>query len=142
MSQHFKFVILALVLLFGAALCFVDFVPPRSLTSSRMGIVKRRVLQYAKAQGHLPENLAALPPAKDIETKIMDAWNRPLNYIFDESGIVTLSSLGGDQVEGGDGNNADLVGTFSTRDAEGNWQSDTVSWTQKPTNPHRQVKQH
>ncbi len=140
MSQHFKFVILALILLFGAALCFVDFVPPRSLTSSRMGIVKRRVLQYAKAQGHLPETLAALPPATDIETKITDAWNRPLDYTFDESGMVTLRSLGGDKAEGGDLNDADLVGTFSSKDAEGNWLPDTASWTQKPTNPHRQVK--
>jgi hypothetical protein len=72
-------------------------------------------------------------PGYDTETT--DAWGRHLDYSIDDSGVITLRSLGADKHPGGNGDNRDLTGVFNSRDAQGNWQEELAKWEQDPIRP-------
>ena len=59
-----------------------------------------------------------VPDMPGYDTSTTDAWERPLDYSFDSSGVVTLRSLGADKRPGGDGDNRDMTGLFDTRDPQ------------------------
>ena len=69
------------------------------------------------------------------DTQTVDAWDRPLAYSFDNSGVVTLQSLGADKQSGGEGDAGDMMGTFASRDAQGNWQEELGPWIRDPLKP-------
>lgn len=113
-----------------------ETVSPRELTADRMFITRRRIILYMQEHGKPPDSLAGLPPMPtNYDSATTDAWGRPLDYSFDSSGVVTLRSLGADKVEGGDGDNRDMIGVFSTPDGQGGGQDQASSWTKDPLKP-------
>lgn len=135
MSPFFKVITSALILLLLAALFLAETVPPRGLTATRLAVTKRRILQYAHLHNKLPLTLAELPTKPGYDNETTDAWQRPLDYRSDESGAVTLRSLGADKLPGGEGDKRDMTGVFLSRDAQNRWQEDLAEWNQDPARP-------
>jgi len=127
-----------LFIIASASLCaFVLFgcvhrIPPRSLTATRMHVVKRRILQYAHAQNELPRSVSQLPRMAGYDNSVQDSWNRDFVYEIDSTGNVTLKSYGKDGVGGGDDDNADIIGVFASCDSSGKWNDELVPWTVAP----------
>lgn len=135
MSPFFKVIASVLILLPLAGLFLAERIPPRSLTMNRLTVTKRRILQYGHLHNKLPLTLAELPARPGYDNGTADAWQRPLDYSSDESGAVTLRSLGADKLPGGEGDNRDLTGVFMSRDAQNHWQEELAEWKQDPTRP-------
>lgn len=135
MSITIKVITSAFILFLLATLFCMDVVPPRSLTATRMHVTKSRILHYGHLHNRLPATLAELQeqPGRDNDT--VDAWGRPLDFSVDESGAVTLRSLGADRLPGGEGDNRDMTGVFMSRDAQNRWQEAMTDWTQNPARP-------
>ena len=110
-------------------------IPPRSLTNTTMWVLKRRILQFAHSHGELPHTLTALPEMQGYDTSTRDEWGRDIVFEVSTSGIVTLRSLGRDGVVGGSGNDADMIGSFPSRDADGRWNDEMVQWSHNPFSP-------
>lgn len=125
-----------MALVFVGGWLLIDVIPPRSLTSGRMCMTKRRIMQFAHQHNRLPATLAELPAMPGYDTETVDAWKRPLDYTIDESGVVTLRSLGADRQPGGKGDDRDLTGVFESRDAQGHWQDEMAPWKVEPLHPH------
>lgn len=98
----------------------------QDIARGKMAIVEQAIAQFQYDCGRLPtgsEGLEALLTApRDVEDKwagpylkqseILDPWGRP--YLYIEPGTINvgsydLVSLGADGVEGGEGENADIV---------------------------------
>jgi general secretion pathway protein G len=98
----------------------------QDIARGKMAIVEQAIAQFQYDCGRLPtgsEGLEALLTAPgDVEDKwagpylkqseILDPWGRP--YVYIEPGTINvgsydLISLGADGVEGGEGENADIV---------------------------------
>ena len=126
-------IILAFVIAGVAVLAFmlVDTIPPRSLTATRMMVLQRRILQFAHSHGELPHSLTGLPEIQGKDNGIQDGWGRDIILEVSSSGIVTLHSLGRDGVVGGSGEDADMIGTFPSRDEQGRW-NEMVEWSRDP----------
>ena len=96
------------------------------IAKGKMAIIEQALAQFQYDCGRLPtasEGLEALVAApRDVEEKwngpylkrseLLDPWNRP--YEFIEQGMINvgsfdLISLGADGLEGGEGENADIV---------------------------------
>jgi general secretion pathway protein G len=96
------------------------------IAKGKMAIIEQALAQFQYDCGRLPtasEGLEALVAApRDVEEKwngpylkrseLLDPWNRPYEYI--EQGMINvgsfdLISLGADGLEGGEGENADIV---------------------------------
>ena len=90
--------------------CVVDRIPPRAMTATQMQVLKRRVLQYAQSQGHLPASLAALPPMEGFNSSVLDGWRREIVFEVSASSVVSFRSLGRDGAVGGSGEDADVGG--------------------------------
>ncbi len=135
MSPFFKVIASVLILLLLAFLFLAETIPPRSLTMGRMHLTKRRILQYGHLHNKLPLTLAELPARPGYDNETTDAWQRPLDYSSDESGAVTLRSLGADKLPGGEGDNRDMTGGFMSRDAQNRWQEELAEWKQDPVRP-------
>ena len=115
-------VIAALMLL---AYVFVDVVPPRSATYGALDTTKRRIARYYAANHALPERLEDLPQINGIWQSTKDAWGRQVTLRDNHDGSVSLISLGKDGVPGGEGDDADMVGTFDpSADEYTDWQVD------------------
>jgi hypothetical protein len=135
MRKPLKVIVSGFIMLLLAGFFLVETIPPRSLTVTRMSVTKRRILQFAHQINRLPSTLAELPPMPGYDTETTDAWKRQLDYGTDDSGVVTLRSLGADKHLGGDGDNRDMTGVFISRNAQGNWQEDLTEWIQDPNRP-------
>jgi hypothetical protein len=125
-------IILAIVAVVVAALAvsFVDRIPPRALTATRMQVLKRRVLQYAHTHGELPSSLAVLPKMEGYDSSIRDGWKRDIIFEVSASSGVSFRSSGRDGIVGGSGEDADIVRSFSARDAQGRWSDEMVDWSE------------
>lgn len=125
-------IILAIVTAVAAVLasCVVDHIPPRSLTATRMQVLKRRVLRFAQAHGELPKSLAELPTMKGYDNSVRDGWERNIIFEVPTSGVVTFRCLGRDGASGGAGEDADIIMSFSARDAQGKWSDESVEWSE------------
>jgi Type II secretion system (T2SS), protein G len=132
MRTPFKIGLAATIVVVAVCFICVDIIPPRSLTITRMHVMRVRIIQYGLQHGGLPERLTNLPPRPGYDSAITDAWGRPLDYSFDASGIVTLRSLGSDKIQGGDGNKRDIIGSFASHDAQGRWEDRYEDWIQTP----------
>jgi hypothetical protein len=135
MRKTFKVLVSAFILLLLAYFFLVDWIPPRSLTAGRMFVTKRRILQFARQNNKLPATLAELPAMPGYDTETTDAWNRPFDYVSDDTGTVTLRSLGADKRLGGDADDRDMIGVFVSHDAQGRWQEESAKWKQDPARP-------
>jgi hypothetical protein len=102
---------------------FVDHIPPRDATLTRMHALKRLVLQHAQSHDQLPAALKA------VSDRTQDAWKRDID--FEVSGdVIVFRSLGRDGATGGTGEDADIVRSFPPHDAQGRWNSEFVGWTE------------
>ena len=111
------------------AVFVVDSIPPRALTATRMQVLKRRVLQYARAHGELPRSLVDLPAVEGYDGSIRDGWSRTILFEV-SSNLVTFRSLGRDGIPGGSGDDMDMVRSFPARDAQGQWCDEMIGWSE------------
>ena len=111
------------------AFILVDAIPPRSRIAAHMMGLKRRILQYAHSHGELPHSLTGLPEMQGYDNSIRDGWRRDIILEISSSGIVTLRSLGRDGAVGGSGEDADMIGSFPSRDEQGRWSDEVVHWS-------------
>jgi len=113
-----------------SAFSFLDRIPPRALTATRMHVLKRRVLQFARTQGELPKSLAALPVMEGYDSSFRDGWKKDIIFEVSTSGVVTFRSLGRDGIVGGSGEDADIIRSFPARDAQGKWSDEMIEWSE------------
>jgi hypothetical protein len=132
-----QIIILAVLCGVVAALLFglVDVIPPRALTLTRMYVLKRRVLLYAQSHNELPQSLEVLPEMEGYDNSIRDAWNRNILFEVPASGAVTFRSLGRDGLNGGNGEDADIIKSFPVRNAQEKWSDEFVEWSK--TSEHK-----
>ena len=102
----------------------------RSSTSyDRIFVTKQLILQFAHEHNRLPASLAELPELPGYGTSTIDAWKRPLDFVVDSAGTVTLRSLGADTRSGGTDEDQDIVGVFASRAENGKWRDDRDEWS-------------
>ncbi len=80
----------------------------------------------------MPSALAILPAREGHDNELHDAWRQDISYEVSASGVITLRSLGRDGVLGGVGDDADMIGRFQARDAQGKWSDGRVEWSEDP----------
>ncbi|HZU37273.1 MAG TPA: hypothetical protein VFA18_15225 [Gemmataceae bacterium] len=91
---------LAMVFLVIASLldlCMRHWVSGAAITETRMWVIKRRILLYARRNNCLPRNLVSVPPLPGFDNSINDAWQKPIRYHINGDGTVALSSFGADE---------------------------------------------
>jgi Type II secretion system (T2SS), protein G len=109
----------------------VTKIPPRSSTHGTIWVMKQRILRYAKLHNALPKSPKDLPEIPEKINRVQDAWGREIRMSFAD-GKATLTSLGRDGNAGGTGEDADMVGIFPLKDANGAWAAEDVDWIQEP----------
>lgn len=132
------FLVLLIFIMFIALLMLVatgifsyflsDRVSDQTVTRTTMWVVKRRILVYAHQNNQLPKSLANIPTLPRFDNSIKDAWGRSLQYQINENKTITLKSLGQDGLPGGAGENADIILSFPTHGADGDWSDPLVNW--------------
>ena len=104
-------------------------IPKASITVTRMHVIKKRIILYAKSYGNLPDNLMRLPLVNGYDMELDDGWNRKILYTFDKSsGVVVLKSLGMDGLAGGADENKDIIRAFHSRGVNGDWNKENIEW--------------
>lgn len=120
-----------LAVLVGIFVLFVDTIPPQSMTYVNMHMMKRRILRYAATNDSLPVSLGQLPSIEGSVNEVTDGWGRPILWQV-EGDEVILTSHGRDGVPDGTGQDADMVGVFRTKTAEGRWADELCKWRNDP----------
>ncbi len=120
-----------------AVLCAIAFVadcaatrpPRREATLSRMFFIHRRILMYAHEHHHAPEALEELPSVEGYDNRLVDAWNRKIDYRIIDGDIAELRSHRqvGPPIGGSDEN--DIVRRFALHDALGHWNEPMGDWS-------------
>lgn len=141
MTRNKKTVLLGVVtavILIVVLNAFVDRIPPPAFTYSTMHMAKRRTLRYAAKHDELPKSLSQTEAIPGYHSSLRDGWGRDIDYAVSSNGTVTLTSLGKDKQVGGTKENADMIGVFQTRKANGKWEDEFVEWTIDPFAPYRE----
>ena len=73
---------------------------PRAMTYTHMHVMKRRVIRFAEANGHLPATVDELPEIPGYDNSVRDGWGRKITMSVDGN-RVTFTSLGRDNKRGG-----------------------------------------
>jgi len=107
---------------------FDDFITPREMTGSAIGESFYRIHLYAKANKKLPTSIAEFPQRDGYANSTKDGWGNKLIYEIRNNGIITLSSLGADQKEGGKGNDADISRSYRSTDKNGSFIAGKEMW--------------
>ncbi len=97
-------------------------------TLTAIGETYARINIYASVHGELPKSLSLLPARSGYRNRILDGWGRPLLYGIDESGIITITSLGKDGKPGGIGEDADISIRYYSRKADGSFWAGEPAW--------------
>ena len=111
---------------------------PESVTSASMHMIKRRILKYVNIYNVIPGGLSDLPTIGGFSNRIKDGWGREiiLKIDYDDlayGDLVLLISYGKDGVEGGGGDDADIVGIFPVKNKRGQWlQGLMCKWVKSP----------
>ncbi len=87
-----------------------------------------RIQAYTKEHRQIPSSLTVLPVAEGQYDKVIDGWDRDFQYSVDRDGIIKLTSLGADGQPGGEGEDADIIMRYRTRNADGTLNVDENSW--------------
>lgn len=135
MRKKYKKLILGVSItlaILGVIIMLIDIIPPRSLTHGAMHMSKRRILRYAHQNNKLPENIDILPEISEYSNRIKDAWNRKLIYNINQDNTITLISYGRDGIQGGDGDSKDMIGIFSYKKENGEWENELCDWIKDP----------
>ncbi|MGE0267387.1 MAG: type II secretion system protein GspG [Candidatus Omnitrophota bacterium] len=115
----------ALAILLGisvlVAIFFIHPIPPEATTVTIIRVLTKRVLQYAQTNNKPPNSLDLLPELHGTLNSTKDGWNREILFYVNDDYSVTFKSFGRDGVEGGEGENKDIVEKFELRDKEGKW---------------------
>lgn len=132
-------IILAIVVtgVVGVLIVYNEVIPPASRTYSAMHMCKRRIQRYAIDHNALPSLLRQTKEIDGYDNSIKDAWGYDFIYNVDTNGLVTLTSLGKDNKPGGTGNNADMIGTYPSRQQNGKWSKEYIDWTKDPFERYR-----
>jgi hypothetical protein len=80
--------------------------------------IKKRIGVYIHERAQIPKSLGQLPSLPGYYNSIQDAWGNPILYSVDESGVVTLTSLG---PSGKSGATNRIEYVFPTRGSNGEW---------------------
>lgn len=111
--------VLFLLFFVGACASLVDRIPPSAMSLSAIDETIVRMQLYMREHGQPPPSLAVLPVREGHCNRTTDGWGHEILYSVDEEGIITLTSLGADGKSGGEGDNADIVRRWRTRNADG-----------------------
>ena len=111
------------ILLLSALLYSESGITPRQETTTHMSIIRNRVFTYIKANGTWPESLAQLPEVDGKGNVNKDGWGADIIYLVNSNGAVTLKSFGGASRPGAGSANREIVKSFPTKDANGNWRN-------------------
>jgi hypothetical protein len=109
------------ILLLSALVYNESGITPRQETTTHMYIIRTRVFTYIKASGTWPESLAQLPEVDGKGNVNKDGWGADIIYLVNSNGDVTLKSFGGASRPGAGSGNREIVESFATKDANGNW---------------------
>jgi Type II secretion system (T2SS), protein G len=101
---------------------------PREMTLTTMFVIHRRILLYAAEHGDHPKSLDDLPNLQGYDNRLVDAWNRRIDYRIIDGDIVELTSLGEDGLTGGTGEAQDIVRRFALHDKDGHWNDPLGDW--------------
>jgi len=105
-----------------------SMIPPDSLTVTRMHVLKKRIIKFARSNDKLPDNLVNLPVITRCDNETRDGWNHPILFAIDKNGVITLTSLGADGMRDGNGRDRDIVRCFPSKTADGSWSDESVNW--------------
>jgi hypothetical protein len=86
-------------------------IPPRSMTITRMWLIKNKLFNYYQKYSKFPENLEFLPMTSGKDNSINDGWGRKILYIR-EGPLIILKSYAKDGLEGGKKEDRDILGIF------------------------------
>ena len=112
-----RFTMGSLVVLSCVSYCSADpWIPPRTVTLNTIRATRTRLAEFYSSHHRVPKSLRELPPWSDNkDSSTNDGWGRELGYAFrsrKDSVVVTLWSLGRDNLIGGDGEDADFIERF------------------------------
>lgn len=116
----------------GVVSQLVSHISPRDNTATVMWVMKRRIVQYATANGSLPAAPEQLPHMAGYENSTTDGWGRPITWQVDGD-TVTLTSYGRDGRAGGTGEDEDMVGVFRAKTEDGRWADELGDWQRDPS---------
>ena len=88
----------------------------KDLTITAIGETQYRIYLFAQSNGSLPKQLAELPERPGYRNRTHDAWGKQLIYEIDDSGVITIGSLGRDGDAGGTGDDEDIFRKYRSRD--------------------------
>ena len=120
--------VLVVVVIIGMPLVCVETIPPHSATISAMIETQVRIHMYMTANRDYPRDLSVLPVRNGYANRATDGWERPLIYKVDDEGVISLTSLGRDGKVGGEGDDADIVRRYRTRNDDGSLNIDDEYW--------------
>jgi hypothetical protein len=100
----------------------------KAITRYRMISTCERIQAYMKQHRRVPPSLTALPAVEGDADKAEDGWGHEIQYSVDHDGVITLTSFGVDGKPGGDGQDADIIMRYRTRNADGTLNVDDESW--------------
>jgi hypothetical protein len=100
----------------------------RSTTNASITESTVRIQMYMTANGKYPKNLSVLPIRNGYANRTTDGWGRTLIYDVDAEGIISLKSLGRDGTPGGEGDDADIIRRYRTRNEDGSLSVDPERW--------------
>jgi hypothetical protein len=109
----------------------VNTVPPQAETYGNMHMMKRRILRYATTHDSLPTSLDQLPEFEGKINSVTDGWGRPIEWRVEGEQVV-LTSFGRDGRPGGSGKDADMIGVFRVKTADGRWAEELCEWQVDP----------
>ena len=129
-SMRNPFVYVTAVFLFALAIVasFVETIPPQDMSRTAMIETLIRFQMYVSERRDYPKDLSSLPKRKGHGNRITDGWGHPLLYDVDQTGVVSLTSLGRDGKVGGSGENADIIERRNTRTLDGTLNVDDELW--------------
>lgn len=92
------------------AFLLVHPIPNSAKTLSAITATSVRIEMYVgTSDKRLPPSLEALPKQQGHANRVTDGWDHPLIYAVTSANTFTLTSLGGDGLVGGTGDDADVV---------------------------------
>ena len=91
--KYFFWFIAVLIIIF--ILLAIDIISPQDMTMTSMNKIKYRMGLYVQMYNKIPKSLNELPKRPNSKNSIVDGWNRPIQYSYDEeTETVTLLSCG------------------------------------------------
>jgi hypothetical protein len=96
------------------------FLTPKDQTRTTLHILRQRIFIYADQHGKAPPSLKVLPEIQGIENETTDGWQHEIRYQVDAASQIHLTSLGKDELLGGENDDADMVCAFPLFNAQGN----------------------